>query len=358
MALYQLPIRRTQSENHLHMCLCGKETTTARVTTHESNNHQPSTSRRRSYSSCWELSLTHNLPSSVVVAHVTQQLPVMMSKNQCKLSDAIDDWHALVEREQSPSYKQHAISNSRSYLHFRELTCTTFYAMVDNLYINRRVVSIGLFYFERYHYLLSRIEDETDKYYHDKLMMQFRSQTDYKWLVVLTCMCLAMKLHADVSEESLEKALIGLRFKNGFSFREVVRTELKILDVLKYHLYPPVPRYLLEAAEPLLHEIGKDEYAEHCIREVIQYSHRLLECSVFYREAANELPSSLAFASVIASMNYLCAPKSVIKKWESLNLKQSSRARKCVPLLQDILFEYEEDGARPACASPRTVGDC
>ena len=93
------------------------------------------------------------------------------------------------------------------------------------------------------------------------------------------------------------------------------------------------------------------------VRKVIQYSHRLLECSVFYREAANELPSSLAFASVIASMNYLCAPKSVIKKWESLNLKQSSRARKCVPLLQDILFEYEEDGARLACASPRTVGD-
>ena len=263
-----------------------------------------------------------------------------------KISGALEQWDGLIDREE-----QYASSNGISqYLsnEKRQTFCTWAYPMIDVYDLPRRVIPVALYYFEKYltvHY--ERMKNEKIK---DVL------DNNDLWRLAVTCICLAIKLHSTRSEESIQKLLLGIRFTTGFSLREVVRTESNLFELLSWYLHPPMPSDYLEVASPLLEEvtaISKDVLS----RDIYQLSNYLLQISLFSAEITMHRPSSVAYASVLVSMNYLCTPTIVVNRWREINLKHSQSTRTCIPLLQDLLVAVMKKPKERNCTSPKTVGE-
>ena len=179
---------------------------------------------------------------------------------------------------------------------------------------------------------------------------------DDLWRLAVTCLCLAIKLHSNRSEESLQKLLLGIRFTTSFSLREVVRTESKLFEVLSWYLHPPMPTDYLEVASPLIEEaaaISKDVLP----RDIYELSNYLLQISLFSAEISVQRPSSVAYASTLVSMNYLCIPTVVVNRWREINLKHLQMTKSCIPLMQDLLIAVMKKPKERNCTSPKTVGE-
>ena len=213
--------------------------------------------------------------------------------------------------------------------------------MIDVYDLPRRIIPVALYYYEKY---LSVTKEK-------------RKSTNGLWRLAVTCLCLAIKLHSNKSEESLEQLLLGIRFTTGFSLREVVRTESKLFEVLSWYLHPPMPLDFLEVAHPLIEEITAID-KDVLPRDIYQLSNYLLQFSLSSAEISMQRPSSVAYASVLVSMNYLCTPTVVMNRWREINLKYHSQStRKCIPLLQGLLIAATKKPKERNCTSPKTVGE-
>jgi len=255
-----------------------------------------------------------------------------------KISGALEQWDALIDREE-----QYASSNGiRQYLsdEKRQTFCTWAFPMIDVYELPRRVIPVALYYFEKY------LSVTTDKKMSKKGL----------WRLAVACLCLAIKLHSNKSEESLQQLLLAVRFNTGFSLREVVRTESKLFEALSWYLHPPMPTDYLEVASPLIEEaaaISKDVLP----RDIYQLSNYLLQISLFSSEITMQRPSSVAYASILVSMNYLCTPTVVVNRWRAIDLKHSQMTKRCIPLLQDLLIAVMKKPKERNCTSPKTVGE-
>lgn len=333
-------MRRTKSEDCLHLCQRGKEVLSPMEDSSDGANNG-----MQNQSSFPSTTLHANILPSTTAQQSSNnnKLPMMMNKQQCILSEAVLQWNDLVDTEEksSPSYLVlDPISNEK-----RRVICDWCYSMVDSVRIDRRVVSTAIFYFERYRYL-HRSDDES----------KLRSKD--VWRCVLACLCLAIKLHSNHSEEYTRKIVMNICLTSRYSVKKIARTELDICKILGWHLNPPVPIHFLEVAEPLLEQITS-RFPWDMSSEIIELSRFLLEVSVFHAEIARERPSSVAMSAILVAMNYLTVPSMIANDWLSLNMKQlSCVTNRCIPKLQQILNDNHDQivNHRYCCSSPKTVG--
>ena len=337
-------MRRTKSENCLHLCICSKEVLSSMEdSSGGANNGMQNQSSSSSTLFCQSPS---RLPSSVkstldanilpsTAQNQSNSLPVMMNKRQCIVSEAVLQWNDLVDTEErlSPYRILDPISNEK-----RCVICEWCYSIVDSVRIDPRVVSTAMSYFERYHYLHKSLRRKD------------------VWKYIFTCLCLAIKLHSNHGEEYLRKIIMKICFTSRYSVKEIAETELEVCKVLNWYLNPPVPIHFLEVAEPVLERIT-NEVPWDMSSDIIELSRLLLEASLFQAEIARERPSSVAMSAILVAMNYLTVPTMIAYDWQSFDMKQVARAtNRCIPKMQKILHDSLDQMSNRNCSSPKTVG--
>lgn len=171
-------LRRSKSEGHLH--LRGTE---------EQSSPSPENTRQRPATA-----------DQVVCSAVPWPPPT----KQCSLSDAHEQWDALVGREGQCAYDIIPPSYFQSQDDKRSKICTWCYTFADSMGIDRRVVIIALSFFDRY----------TTANNHSS---ELQRSADW-WLLVMACLGLAIKLHSNKNEAChkndsyMEQVLLVLRY--------------------------------------------------------------------------------------------------------------------------------------------------
>lgn len=253
----------------------------------------------------------------------------------CLRLETFEKWNALADREGcQSSYYQVLRFHSREK---RAKICTWCYNVVDSLGIDRRVVSIALSLFDRY------MSDHFSEHERDRDC----------WLLVVTCLCIAIKLHSSQNETCLGEVMMKLRLSCRFSVQQVAKTELRVCEVLEWYLNPPVPVMYLEVVSPFIDEIASEKIPIKAKHDITDLARFLMELCVYCPQMCGERQSSVAHAAILVSMNHLNIPTKTVKKWLSLTLNHSSHLTDgCVPKLQDILAANHHGSV---CSSSATM---
>mmetsp|Transcript_4351 Transcript_4351/g.11028 ORF Transcript_4351/g.11028 Transcript_4351/m.11028 type:complete len:185 (+) Transcript_4351:667-1221(+) len=126
-------------------------------------------------------------------------------------------------------------------------------------------------------------------------------------------------------------------FSGGrFTTHEILRTEKRIIETLRWYLNPPTSSMFLIVAYPLIDAIAAavsgDDDDENppmqaaaaaasscsCVDDIKEFSRYLLELSVCDGYFIDKDPSSIAYASILVAMDYLATPTKMRRNFESL----------------------------------------
>ena len=263
-------------------------------------------------------------------APVDQCDSVVGRAKQCRPRQALEQWSALADREGHPAYEIQSFALTEKN---RRKVCQWAYNISDHTDVDRRVVGILLAYLDRY---ISRA--------------RYSSRRDLD-LAIAACFQLAISLHANSGEMSLQPALRFLRSRNQFSKRQLAAKEVHICTVLGWYLNPPVACDFLEVALPLIRKIVTNDGDD-----VHHLSRFLVELSVYDPFLSSERPSSVAQAAVLVALNYYVVPTKEINHWMSLTLQHNvTNTNRCVRRLQNLLVDNESQIVRLSCSSPTNV---
>lgn len=210
-------------------------------------------------------------------------------------AQAIDQWNALVAREEEDAYQVRLQPRSPSSpsgdrdsaVHscpalWREKICEWCFQVVDHCDIDRDVVSVALSYFDRYLSCHAKIAESLYQ------------------LVAMTSLYLAVKLH---STKKISVASMSSLSKGQFRPDQISKMEVYIIQSLNWHLNPPTPIIYLNVADPLLEASSPGD--AQALYDVSELSRYLLELSVCDEFFADKRPSSVALAAVAVAMENL-----------------------------------------------------
>lgn len=167
-----------------------------------------------------------------------------------------------------------------------------YYEIIDHYDIDRSVVSIAIFFFDRY---VSHHPDEKNYL-----------------LAAMTCIYLAMKLH---SSKMISPSTISSMSRGYFTERELLAMELVIFECLDWYLNPPTPAMFYEVIVPLIDDSPVKPSMKDRLKNLAQY---LIELGAYF---PFEKPSSIAYAAMLVAMEDM----SISTEWfESLQLGHTS----------------------------------
>lgn len=279
------------------------------------------------------------------------------------LDNALDQWNSLVEREENIAYRvqpssstdqkdgppqqEHTLSEHNDFVHscpalWREKICEWCYEVIDYFDIDRDVVSIALFYFDRYLSFHTPIAESLFQ------------------LVAMTSLYLAVKVH---STRKISVAGIVSLSKGSFREDQILKMEICIIKTLHWHVNPPTPSVYLNVVNPLIDVSAIDTQASY---EITEFSRYLLELSVCDGFFTNKKPSSIAYASILVAMEYLSSSTKIKTQFGSYQLDKlphvtelcAQRLRRIYRLAMSSQSEEEqEEESNRTVFSPTLVSE-
>lgn len=238
------------------------------------------------------------------------------------LDEALDQWNCLAEQEKNEAYRIHPASSkakdgpaeqeltSASHDHkhvvnhscptlWREKICEWCYQVVDHCVIERDVVGIALFYFDKY------------------ASCQTPCSESVLQLVAMTSLFLAVKLH---STRKISVTSIVSLGRGCFQVDQILKMELCIMKELHWHLNPPTPSTYSHVVNPILDACTKDAQASYEISELSRYLLELSVCDVYF---ADKQPSSIAYASILVATENLSSFNKIKQRFAKYKLDKS-----------------------------------
>lgn len=270
-----------------------------------------------------------------------------MTKKTSEMFDqVIEEWDSLVQREGNEAYKVECDENKspdRVLMNscpasFREQICDWCYQVIDHCDIDRDVVGISLYYFDRY---LSKITIQASI---NEMLLQ---------LVAMTSLYLAVKVHS--TRKIAVSSMISLS-EGKFRVDHVLKMEDCIIKTLHWRLNPPTPSIYLNVVSPVLHDSKDEDGLPNTVLNLARY---LLELSVCDWYFTDKKASSTAYAAILAALDILAVPKSNFIQYR---LENSSHMTKlCTSRLHQVYdktllrLEEEDESFSQGGASPNTV---
>lgn len=266
------------------------------------------------------------------------------------LDQAIDQWNALVGREEaykvrpqqpsSPSRRQADGQPSPTHHScppaWREKICEWCFQVVDHCDIDRDVVAIALSYFDRYISLNESIAESLFQ------------------LVAMTSLYLAVKLH---STRKISISSMSSLSKGHFRVDQMLKMELLIIKTLRWRVNPPTSPVYLNIINPILDVSASQDQTSY---EIVELSRYLLELSVCDGYFVDKSPSSIARAAILVAMENFSSSGKMKKKLDSYGLIDNSpeATELCTTRLRHVYNmvaqgREEEDGR--AGSSPTSV---
>jgi len=263
-----------------------------------------------------------------------------------KVDQAIDEWNALIKREENAAYRVQTSSplspmegkeEDRSSdmtirrscpSHVREDICEWCYQVVDHCDIDRDNVGTAMFYFDRYLSLHKR------KSINENLIQ----------LVAMTSLYLSVKLHGT---KKISVSCMSSLSQGRFRVDQIEKMEICIIKTLHWYLNPPTPFMYLTIASPLI-----DDSKGASIEELSCY---LIELSVGDEFFMDKNPSSVAYAAVLAAFDIQAIPRKSFLE-HSLEYAQDT-TELCIRRLRQVhslAFPDAKEDSREG-ASPTTV---
>mmetsp|Transcript_18880 Transcript_18880/g.40475 ORF Transcript_18880/g.40475 Transcript_18880/m.40475 type:complete len:285 (+) Transcript_18880:175-1029(+) len=236
------------------------------------------------------------------------------------LDQALDQWNCLVEQEGKNSYRilpsssvdqkdglqqhglsplahEHAIDSCPA--SWREKICEWCYEVVDHCDIDRDVVGISLFYFDKY------------------LSLQTQFAESLVQLVAMTSLYLAVKLN---STRKISVSSIVALGKGCIRVDQVLKMEICVMKKLHWHLNPPTPSIYLNVINPLIDVCAGDAQASYEISELSRYLLELSVCDGFFTD---KNPSSIAYASILVATENLSSFAKIERRFREYQLDKS-----------------------------------
>jgi hypothetical protein len=242
-------------------------------------------------------------------------------------------WNALVDKQNLQSYQfQHyatpRLEQSRTKL------ANWSYNLLDTFHIDRSIVSIAFFYYDR---CLSLTKMECID------------------LVFISSLYLAIKIHS-CSGRTMAASMMSEIMDGRYTDDEIVSMEIHLLRILDWGVHPPGPALFL----CLCMELCEDSTDESVlVNKVLSTAKFLVELTVYDSKLASEKPSSVALAAVSVAAGIHSLPSTILEEIISLDVTSKSRyVEECTNRLQ-LMYNHWlfSSGAnqRIACESPRDV---
>ncbi|KAL7473065.1 hypothetical protein ACHAXS_013446 [Conticribra weissflogii] len=210
------------------------------------------------------------------------------------------------------------ITSSKLCPTWREKICEWQYQVVDRYDLDREIVGISTFYLDRY-------------------LCMFFADEDLFQLLSMTCLYLAIKIHSPI------KLSIGCmaRLGRGFiSVAHITEMEICVMQALGWYLYPPTPIAFLDNFFPIIsQDLGENNRSDFV--DVYEFSRFLAELSVCAYPFVAAMPSSIAIAAILFSIEHFRLCEETIDSFEkvtgTLNLDiDSYEVVECKKLLRKV----------------------
>jgi len=210
---------------------------------------------------------------------------------------------------------------------WREKICEWCYQVIDHCDIDRDVVSITLFYFDRYCAFHTNL---------DEALYQ---------LVAMTSLYLAVKIH---SPRKISVASMVTLSRGHFRMDQVLKMEACIIKTLSWHLNPPTATLCLNTLEPLIDGLSDHADLTFNLKEHARYLIELSVCDDFFIRMR---PTSIAYGALLMATHTLNAPRSVQHKLVSHSLdKDPATTRLCADRLRKVyglaMSQFNDDESR------------
>jgi hypothetical protein len=254
--------------------------------------------------------------------------------NDCVLSEAIAQWDALSHREKEAAYKISATGGYDFVEHHRSRISTYFYSIVDEMELDRRIVSIALSYLK---------------------LFLIRRPDGSKQLAMVSSLYIAIKIHSsNIYHNGRPNVTIAEVIDwsgNVFTVEDISRMEASMLRELDYMMNPPVAQHFLDIIAPL---IDANLFAPQLKQHIITISNWLCEASVTDSYLTGVKPSSVAYASILVAMETSSEGASVKCWFESFDLKHDAYITlECYERMFELYCLQDESYSR--CLSPTEV---
>mmetsp|Transcript_26852 Transcript_26852/g.45577 ORF Transcript_26852/g.45577 Transcript_26852/m.45577 type:complete len:292 (-) Transcript_26852:247-1122(-) len=201
---------------------------------------------------------------------------------------------------------------------WREKICEWKYKVVDCFDLDREVVSISMFFLDKY----------LEKHFVNEELFQ---------LAAMACIYLATKIHCPKKISMKQIVSLG---SDGFTTNHLEAMELSVADTLGWHLHPPTSMRFIENFFPLIMCDVSDEFGVASALELSRFLTELSVC-VYQFTSSNSKPSSVAIAAILLSISHFQLPHTIEDKFRelaaSLSLELNSpEISKCGKLLSVI----------------------
>ena len=197
-------------------------------------------------------------------------------------SEAVRQWQNLVLKESQDFYKITTPIESRNDQDARTIIVKWAYRVVDKYDLDRSIVSFATSYFDRCMSLYSRLDDLA-----------------CTQLLAITCLYIGAKLHGSRTNPLTISTLVRIS-KGYFDAKQIFEMEKRLINILGWHLNPPVPILFIETVKHLLYKNKNLSVTKKdAIYDVAVYLIELSICDHFF---VPKRPSSIAAAALQVAM--------------------------------------------------------
>lgn len=173
------------------------------------------------------------------------------------LSEVVEQWNVLAERETKPAYR---ITKPVTSLDTRDTITKWLYRTIDYYSIDRSVVSCALVFFEQYTSRQSSVDFEQCQ------------------LIAMASLYLASKMSSNDNPLTISR-LVALS-NDYFTAVQVYRMESRIINTLDWYLNPPIPALFVDSVLPFINDLMEEhpEVMHEEVRDVTWYLVELSAC--------------------------------------------------------------------------------